>query len=211
MTVYLIAGTLIGFIAGVIASCTFVYFYARRTLIKKKDSVKRLVDELEVLIKASQANFGNNIGNDLGTKVNSEAALNSAIASLDRMDRVRDITQRQLQLQAAIEQPQRNSIDGRHKNALVGELKALEEEKNLILQSIIADGLDPIVSTMSETGAVESLPLSEFMVKSGIPMPSNKDESLPETKVSNEALKRVGKFTVHKGGKHDGGEGTPVN
>lgn len=117
-----------------------------------------------------------------------------------RLKRVKEITAEQLNLQGHASGPQKNALHGRHKNGIIGQIKALEEEKDNILRSILKDGHDPELTTMDETGTVHQMKLSEYMVYMGITM-----EPKEEVKPQEPKAKQLGKFTVHKGGKDDGG------
>lgn len=114
-----------------------------------------------------------------------------------RMKRVKDLTDEQMDLLAQIDQPQKNGLDGRHKNGLNSTVKDIEKEKAEILRSILEDGYDPEISAMDMSGVVSKMKLSEFMVDQGLIAPPKPKE---EPKI-----KTLGKFTVHKGGKDDGG------
>lgn len=118
----------------------------------------------------------------------------------DRMKRVKVITEKQLDLQNIAQGPQKNAMHGRHKNSLIESIKELEIEKDKILRSILADGFDPHVTIIDETGSIINIKLSKLMEQNSITMPPKQEpaKSVPSTK-------QVGKFTVHKGGKDDDG------
>ena len=116
-----------------------------------------------------------------------------------RMKKVKDITTEQLDLQSQVLGPQKNALHGKYKNGLNGRIKELELQKADILKSIITDGFDPEITVVDGAGVVTTIKLSEFLANSGIIMPP-KDTKQP--------TKQVGKFTVHKGGKDDGGNTT---
>lgn len=120
-------------------------------------------------------------------------------SATDRLNKVKEINNRQIDLQSYAERPQKNSLDGKYKNDLIKQIKLLEEEKTEILKSIIQDGLDPEIAVVTEDGDIKSMKLSEFMANMGIIMPSKKDIS-----TQSKADKR---FVVHRGGKDDGGGG----
>lgn len=120
-----------------------------------------------------------------------------------RMKRVKEITQEQLDLSDRASGPQKNALDGKYKNGLIGQLKQLDDEKNEILISILKDGVDPELTTMDGAGVVTKMLLSEYMAYMGIGVPQKTDPKQGPTKVE-----RMGKFTVHKGGKDDGGGNT---
>lgn len=116
----------------------------------------------------------------------------------DRMKRVKEITAEQVELAQRADGPQKNGLDGKHKNSLIGRMKQLDDEKNEVLLSILNDGHDPELTTMDESGTVTSMKLSEYMAHIGIAV-----KPKPNTNLSK--AERLSKFTVHKGGKDDGG------
>lgn len=118
-----------------------------------------------------------------------------------KLKRVKEITAEQLDLQGHASGPQKNALHGRHKNGIIGQIKALEEEKNEILRSILRAGHDPSLTTMDETGTVHQMKLSEYMVYMGITMEPKDQPATPEPTSTQKS-----KFTVYKGGKDDGGE-----
>jgi hypothetical protein len=119
-----------------------------------------------------------------------------------RMDRVKEIAAEMVDLAMRVEQPQKNSLDGKYKNNLNARFKALEEEKNDILKSILADGFDPELTTVDSSGVVSKMKLSEYMDYVGI-------SAAPKPKTPGEVkAERMGKFTVFKGGKDDNGGDT---
>lgn len=130
-----------------------------------------------------------------GPKAVADAAPRNSVE--ERMKRIKDITNEQMELMQAQDHPQKNSLDGRYKNGLGAEIKALEEEKTELLISIIEDGHDPEVTTVDATGEIAKMKLSKFIADSGIKIPG-KQAPKPST----------GKFTVVRGGKDDGGNTT---
>lgn len=140
----------------------------------------------------------------LGKQVLKTKEKSSTKTSLsDRMKRVKEISSEQLELTRSIDGPQKNSLHGKHKNSLVNRLKALEEEKNDILRSIIADGYDPELTTVNESGVVDKMKLSEYMAYMGITMEPSKTKEKPKADQPKPSIERLGKFTVIKGGKSD--------
>ena len=115
-----------------------------------------------------------------------------------KMKRVKVITDEQLDLSARADGPQKNGLDGKYKNSLMSHMKSLEEEKNEILKSILRDGLDPELTTMDSSGVITKMKLSEYLAYMGVSM-EPKAKSPQEIKTE-----RMGKFTVHRGGKDDG-------
>jgi hypothetical protein len=117
----------------------------------------------------------------------------------DRLSKVKELTSLQLELQKSISGPQKNSLDGKHKNYLMRELKDIEEEKTEILKSIISDGHDPVISTMDTAGVVTKGKLSEFLAQHGIVVEGKNTQQIEQ--------KPVNKFTVVQGGKFESDDG----
>ena len=115
-----------------------------------------------------------------------------------RMKKVKDITTEQLDLQSQAVGPQMNALHGKYKNGLNGRIKELELQKADILKSIITDGFDPQITVVDGAGVVTTIKLSEFLAQTGIVVPPK----------NQQPTKQIGKFTVHKGGKDDGGNTT---
>lgn len=116
----------------------------------------------------------------------------------DRLKKVREITDQQLALMQAADGPQKNSLDGKYKNSLNKTVKDLEEDKVEILKSILTDGFDPLITTQDPDGTILQMKLSKFMADTGITMSPTTPQSKPKSS-------QIGKFTIHKGGKDDGG------
>lgn len=114
-----------------------------------------------------------------------------------RMKRVKEITAEQVELASRADGPQKNSLDGKYKNGIIKEMKRLDEEKNTILKSILSDGHDPELTTIDEAGVVSRMKLSEYMAYMGIKMDPPKSQQ-PK-------VEQIGKFTVIRGGRDDGG------
>lgn len=118
----------------------------------------------------------------------------------DRLAKVKELTEFQLEMQGAASGPQKNALDGKYKNGLNATFKKIEEEKAEILQSILNDGHDPEVTVQGPDG-LEKMKLSAFLVQQGY-------DSTPKSKVEKAITKPKNPFTVVKGGKSDdGGDG----
>jgi len=126
-----------------------------------------------------------------------------------RLEKAAEITQRQLEIQAQVEQPSMNALHSKHKNMLIAENRKLEEEKRQILGSIIADGYDPEVTVNTPMGLTKVL-LSEYLRNLGIEtdptrvqQDDTRKEGPSEPKQKRPDIRKVGKFFVIKGGKGD--------
>jgi len=166
---------LIGFFLGIVTTITMFMIYALVTVRKLKATKKNIVDELR-------------------KKLDEQDGKRESI--IIRLKKAQAITEQQLDIRAATDQPSKNALHSRYKNGLISDIKKLEEEKLAILQSILDDGFDPTISVIDEAGQRQELPLSHFVNKAAaVTPPPAQDPNVP---------KRVGKFVVVKGGKDDG-------
>lgn len=172
-----------GMIFGAALTIMLVAYLGKKALSKRKEAVKDFLSEFDKLAKTME---------------------DKASSLESRLNRVREITEEQFDLQSHTEGPQKNAMDGKYKNRMGNSIKSLEEEKQTILKSILADGYDPKINVMSQDGSIQEMKLSEFMAYQGIDMTK---DSKTETNASNKEIVKAGKFVVYKGGKDDG-EGT---
>jgi hypothetical protein len=178
---YAVTAYIIGLISGMLIMLSFAVYYGGKIAKRKRSIVDRFSKELN-----------NSINKMAG---NSSSKTNKSVS--ERLEKVRKITNNQLDMQSQVERPQKNALDGKYKNNMNKEVKRLEEEKKDILMSILKDGFDPMISVMMEDG-VESMPLSDFMVVLGFSPPK---ETTPPNKVS--------RFSIIPGGKVDA-PSTPI-
>jgi hypothetical protein len=160
---------LTGFILGLFAGATMFVgygYYALSRLKKSKDAIKAVVKK----------------------KVNELDSKRESI--IVRLKQAQALTEQQMNLRDATDQPSKNSLHSRYKNGLVGEIKKLEEEKVAILQSILNDGFDPVITVINDMGEREEYPLSHFVKGSQLAEPQEN--------------RKPSKFVVLKGGKDDG-------
>lgn len=122
----------------------------------------------------------------------------------ERMKRVKAIADEQIDLYGRIDGPQKNALHGKHKNSLLSQLKALDEEKTSILQSILSDGHDPRLKTIDGNGVVTEMKLSEFMATMGY---ATQKPTIPPPAAKPSGPERLGKFTLYRGGKGDNDDG----
>jgi hypothetical protein len=143
--------------------------------------------------------------NKSGKKRDSKEKAVKTTAVSEKILQVKNITATQLELQAQIEQPQKSGLDGKHKNGLNEEIKKLEDEKIAILQSILADGFDPLISVSTMSGSVENVKLSDFMTRNGLISEAPTDPAAPGSP------KKIGKFVVYTGKTDNNGGGETVH
>jgi len=143
MDIMFMLGFLLGLLTGAISITTIIAAMANK-------SIKRHKDKLSALTKDYMATSG----------IDSDSSKYTA-----RLERVREIQERQESIIGQTLRPQRNSLDGKYQNRLNGELKALEEERNTILRSLLAEGFDPLVAVSGIDGTSRKAKLSEFMAE----------------------------------------------
>lgn len=107
------------------------------------------------------------VGSHLSKRYDNETDLKDTIKDIElmgsvkyRFTRVTEITDRQLELVTRAERPSASAAHSRHKNSIIGELKALEQEKIEIFRSILADGIDPKLSIVID-GKPSTMKMSE--------------------------------------------------
>lgn len=126
----------------------------------------------------------------------------------ERLLQASELAQVQMSIKAQLEMPSKNALHSKYKNELISELQDIEQKKIEILQTILADGFDPVITMTNETGGKAEVPLSAYVndalttlgnmtggqsqVQTPPPLPS--DPTNP---------KRIGRFLVYKGGKDD--------
>jgi hypothetical protein len=106
-----------------------------------------------------------------------------------RFTRVNEITEQQLNLIGRAERPSASAAHSRSKNDIVGQIKALEEEKIEIFRSILKDGLDPKLQIMIE-GKPQIIKMSEAVAMHDGTMEYPQPETDP-IKPRNNGLKLV--------------------
>jgi hypothetical protein len=168
-----------GFVSGLVAMSAIVFHIGNKALSASKKKIDEFAKKMP-----------NGFSDDL-----------QMAAIEERMLRIKEIAQVQMDLQSAADGPQKNAMDGKYKNGLMAQLKVLEEEKIAILTSIVNDGFDPSVNVLKEDGTTEVTKLSAFLsgytskpFEGGVP--------------ADASVRQVGKFVVHKGGKDDNGNPT---
>ncbi len=77
-----------------------------------------------------------------------------------RFTKVNEITEQQLNLIGRAERPSASAAHSRSKNDIVGQIKALEEEKISIFRSILKDGIDPKLQIIVD-GKPQTIKMSE--------------------------------------------------
>jgi hypothetical protein len=142
-----------------------------------------------------------------------DALLNQIKAKAEEMDRQKnsikerltkasELAQQQMALKAQMEMPSQNALHSKYKNGLVGELQDMEQQKLDLLKTVLAEGFDPMITVVSETGVKTEIPLSTYVNEATVLL----NESVGTKPAAPEVLqpKKAGKFIVYQGGKDDG-------
>ncbi len=182
---------LAGFVVGV-GSCLGLGYY-RVTQIRK-----------EAITKA----------NVLKQKLDTE--LQKQMSIKDRLKEAMRLAEEQDALRKQAQQPSMNALHSKHKNGIIGDIADLEHRKLDILSTILAEGLDPIITIVTPGGGREDVPMSEYVAGAydllakqgfGPPPAPTKDSDVGSPAESMAELnepKKYGKFFLYKGGKDDG-------
>ena len=178
------------FMLGVLMGCAVFTAYGIYQVNKLKKQKESITDQLQKRIT------------DMKTK---EAFIK------ERLSKAAELAQKQQELHSQAEQPSKNATHSRYKNGLIAEITSLEKQKIDVLQSILTEGFNPIITLTHDNGAREDIPLSEYLAAAQLNMnnltSSKNDEPVPQpppTSAGTEPPKQIGKFFVYKGGKPDG-------
>lgn len=169
----------IGVLCGVALTLYIGYVLYSRQIDERQKQLQKELDELM------------NQADDLLKEDNSQAEA--------RLSKVREITEEQLDLGSQVGRPQKNALDGKYQNMISRQIKALEEQKQEILKSILDDGLDPTVGVQKEDGTIERVKLSEYMAKQDTPPAKPPTPS----ELKQERIKKLN-LSLIRGGKSDG-------
>lgn len=117
----------------------------------------------------------------------------------DRLNQAQAITNQQLELLGQIDQPSKNALHSRYKNELNAEVRKLEEDKLMILNSILKDGYDPTLTIRTPQGTQEKLKLSAYLANNGV-LDKIPEENKDSDNKDPNGPRKVGKFVVYNGG-----------
>jgi hypothetical protein len=170
-------GLFFGFILGVICCIVVGIIFVTRELKKLEQTKKNLLEEI--------------------AKKRVDAADEKVKGFRDRFLKVDELTKQQLAMLGQLDQPSKNALHSRWKNDINQEIKLMEEEKMDILRSILKDGYDPTLPVLNgKTQEREHIKLSDFLQRHPVETPKDSEPSEP-------GIKKVGKFTVYRGGNDD--------
>jgi len=79
-----------------------------------------------------------------------------------KIQRINEISKIQIDYMSSLNRPNASAAHARHKNSLVSQVKALEEEKIALFKSMLEDGADPLL-TVAIDGTTKSMKASELL------------------------------------------------
>jgi len=79
-----------------------------------------------------------------------------------KIDRINEISKEQAKYMGSLDQPSASAAHSRHKNSIVSQIKALEQEKIELFSSILDSGADPMLKVAID-GEVKNLRASELL------------------------------------------------
>ena len=105
-----------------------------------------------------------------------------------------EIAKIQMEMLSQIDAPSKNALHSKYKNGLISEIQELETQKMALLKQVLDSGFDPTITVMNDEGVLEEQLLSDyFNSPHGVVPP-----------VKEKPVRKLGKFTLFKGGKDDG-------
>jgi hypothetical protein len=122
----------------------------------------------------------------------------------DRLLKAAELAQAQVALKAQIEMPSKNALHSKYKNDLVHEIQDMEQRKLDLLTTILAEGFDPTITVVNETGKKEEIPLSSYVGQASRILSEYMGNQPPPLPNDPNQPRKAGKFIVYKGGKDDG-------
>ena len=134
----------------------------------------RKVHKLRILFAAYEKAIENTVNNI--TASHKQAELLGSVK--ERFKRFQAIAEEQHNLIGQVDRPSASAAHSKHKNKIVGELKALEEKKREILKTILDDGVDVHISMMGSDGQLTKILISELL-NGDIPSPDETESNNP--------------------------------
>lgn len=81
----------------------------------------------------------------------------------ERFSRFQTLADQQFQIVEAVLAPSASAAHSKHKSSLIKQIKALEEDKRAILQTILDDGLDVEITLIDEKGEKQKKKISDIL------------------------------------------------
>jgi len=151
-----------GFVLGVFVGIYGVHRYQKHKTQKILNSVKQ---DLNGFLEKARKDFNN------------ETRSTNDIQ--DRLLKVEKLQDELVNLAMSNSEPQRNALDGRHRQGQYGRFEQIQDEIKDILQSILDDGHDPTLIVAGPDGS-EPVKLSEIMHREGFIGNKKEDEKTEE-------------------------------
>jgi hypothetical protein len=125
----------------------------------------------------------------------------------ERLVKASELANAQMDIRAQMEMPSKNALHSRYKNGLIGELQDMEQQKLDLLRTVLAEGFDPMITVINESGAKSEIPLSTYVDEATGVLSRHLGETPPpppSDATDPTQPRKAGKFFVYKGGKDDG-------
>jgi hypothetical protein len=90
------------------------------------------------------------------------------------------ISQEQYELMKAFDMPSKSASHSKYKNELAAKLKALEEEKCILLQEVLDSGYNPTITVLMD-GEKKEIKLEEYLITAGYGSPKVPEVQPPPT------------------------------
>lgn len=128
------------------------------------------------------------------------------ISIRERLLQAAELAQTQMAIREQLEMPSKNALHSKYKGDLVAEMHELEQHKIDLLRTILAEGFDPYISVVNESGHKEEIPLSSYVntMVSSLSAVTGDVPAPPPSAEGADQPRKVGKFFVYNGGKSDG-------
>jgi hypothetical protein len=140
------------------------------------------------------------------TRVEEQKAKNLVTSATikDRLFKASELAQAQMAIRAQMEAPSKNALHSKYKNGLIGELQDMEQQKIDLLRTVLAEGFDPLITVINETGAKTEIPLSTYVNEASVALGDSLGNSMTPPPTDPTKPRKAGKFMVYRGGKDDG-------
>jgi hypothetical protein len=124
----------------------------------------------------------------------------------DRLTQAGKLAALQLDLRAQVDMPSKNALHSKYKNGIAAEIADIEQQKLDILRTVLAEGVDMMITVVHDGGERGEILLSQYVAQAQVAFNEHagiKPEAVP-TAPGQGQPKKVGKFFVYNGGKNDG-------
>ena len=131
-----------------IATLFAMYFYATISIRRQRQQLTKLLDKFKT---------------DNKTNNKSEDEALSTINTKIKFQKVREISEQMLQLQAACNQPSKNAAHSKYKNDIVRQMRELDLKRQKIIKEILDSGHNPEVQILLEDGTTKTRSLKDVL------------------------------------------------